>query len=422
MIAFKKTYALLATGVALGASAFLVTPAHATIGMLMHCQGTENCGTGGAGMAFAQGPVDAALNPALGAKLGNQAEIAMGWFWANVKANISGAAIPAYGNAHIANRDTGWQKSGADNFPNGSLAVNYKLDDKWSANLSIYPGGGGAASWKYSRTNFGTSGGTADSTDQSMDYQSLHISPSVAYKLDDSVNVGVGLIFAYSRLETDSLNNAFARAYHGPYDSWETFLGGGFRVGATWDMNPELTLGAMYQSPVWHQNMVKYANIFNGAINQPSQLGLGGAYKMTDQTTLALDVKMVNWGSVKAIGSAPASDGGFGWQSRPVIAVGIAHQMNDALTLRAGYTYGESPIDEDHVFANVLYPAITEHHLNAGASYAINSTMELGSSAYWAPKNSMRDLGQGDNFSLGGRGTELSHEQYGFQVSFKQKF
>lgn len=408
MTKINKTYSLLAAGLVLGAGAFVAKPASATLGMEMHCHGTANCAMGGAGMAMAQGAVNAALNPALGTKMGNQADLAVGWFWADV----SGKAVGALANQQ------GWQDSGADNFPTGSLGVNYVIDDKMTANISVYPGGGGASSWQYSRT----ANGAGDSTDQQIEYQSMHISPSVAYKMNDQVSVGIGAIFSYSRLETDSLNNAFARANAGPDDSWETFLGGGFRIGATWDPNDRLTVGAAYRSKVWHEAMRTYNNIFHGAIDQPSQIGIGGAYKATTDTTIALDAKMTNWGGVMAIGGQPAAEGGFGWNSVPTIAVGVEHNVSDAFAVRAGYTYGESPIDEQHVFANFLFPAITEHHLNAGASYAFTSDMEFGGSVYWAPENSMTDLGQGDTFSQNGRGTELKHEQWGFQVSVKKTF
>lgn len=422
MTALKKTYSLLAAGVALGAAAVVANPAQATLGMEMHCQGTTNCGMGGAGIGMAQGPISAALNPALGAKMGNEAEIAMGWFWSNVKGNVLGRNdIAALGNTRAAN-EAGWQESGADNFPTGSMAVNYRIDDKMTANLAIYPGGGGATDWKYSRTAAAINGGALDSTDQQIDYMSLHVAPSIAYKVDNNIAIGVGGIFSYSRLETDSLDNGFKRAFHGPDDAYETFLGGGLRIGMTWDPNEDLTVGVTYRSKVWHEAMVNYSNTFHGAIDQPSMFGIGGSYKASAATTVALDAKMTNWAGVNAIGMQPYANGGFGWNDVPTIAVGVQHKVNDAWTVRAGYTYGESPIDEEHVFANFLFPAITEHHINAGASYALSKDLEFGGSVYWAPKNSMKDLGQGDTFSQAGKGTEISHEQYGFQVSVKKSF
>ncbi|MBM3582096.1 MAG: hypothetical protein FJX37_09045, partial [Alphaproteobacteria bacterium] len=86
------------------------------------------------------------------------------------------------------------------------------------------------------------------------------------------------------------------------------------------------------------------------------------------QADLAGDVKHIAWQSVKSIGGKEPADGGFGWHNQFVFAVGAAYEVTDKLTGRIGYNYGKSPIDEEHLFANFLFPAISEHHLTAGAS------------------------------------------------------
>jgi long-subunit fatty acid transport protein len=52
------------------------------------------------------------------------------------------------------------------------------------------------------------------------------------------------------------------------------------------------------------------------------------------------------------------------------IKAGITWGATDALTLRGGISYGNSPIDEDTAMSNALFPAIMETHLACGASYA----------------------------------------------------
>jgi long-chain fatty acid transport protein len=44
--------------------------------------------------------------------------------------------------------------------------------------------------------------------------------------------------------------------------------------------------------------------------------------------------------------------------------------VNDALTLRGGYSYNENPISSSDVTFNILAPGVIQHHLTAGASYA----------------------------------------------------
>jgi len=125
---------------------------------------------------------------------------------------------------------------------------------------------------------------------------------------------------------------------------------------------------------------------------------------------------------VDTIATKPQADGGFGWNGITVIMVGAQHKVSDALQVRVGYNYGNSPIDEEHVFANILYPAIVEHHFTAGLNYALSDSFDVGGSAYWTPTAKKTDSGLGDSFSQNGVGSTLWHQQYGAQVSLKYNF
>ena len=422
MTALKKTYSLLAAGVVLGTAGFIAKPANATLGMYMHCQGTYNCGMGGAGLAMSQDAISASNNPALGGKMDSEASIAAGWFWADVSGDVNNQGGQASGGGYgFYNNDTGPQDSSADNFPTGSMAANYRVDDKVSANIAIYPGGGGGSEFKDPRTANsagGSSGGTVDSTDQGVEYMSLHAQPSLAYKLDKSTTLGVGAVLSYSRFRGDALGRNFARANN--VDAWENFLGAGVHIGAVWDINDDWSVAASYRSKIWHETMSNYNTQFNGAINQPPITAVGVVHKIGD-TTIAGDYKHLAWGSIDTIGRLKASEGGFGWDDQDVVALGIEQQISPELALRAGWTYGNSPLGEDNVFGSFLFPAVTTHHLNVGASYALGG-MDLGASAYWAPQNSVSDNGSGDAYSQMGKGTVLEMSQYGFQMSLSKDF
>ncbi|MBL6928409.1 MAG: outer membrane protein transport protein [Rhodospirillales bacterium] len=113
---------------------------------------------------------------------------------------------------------------------------------------------------------------------------------------------------------------------------------------------------------------------------------------------------------------------GFGWESKPVFTIGAQHRLNDALTLRAGYNYGPSPIPDDKVFANALFPAITEHHVAAGLSYGIDENWEVSASGFYAFENEQTDDGTGDYFSYAGEGVRVDMWQMGAQVGLSYNF
>jgi len=101
--------------------------------------------------------------------------------------------------------------------------------------------------------------------------------------------------------------------------------------------------------------------------------------------------------------------------------IGGEYAMSEATTLRLGYNPGDSPIGAGETFYNFLYPAIIEDHFTVGASQNIGDQMVLGFSAYITPKANQVDTGEGP-FGNITTGTTLSHQQYGFQLSFSNDF
>lgn len=381
--------------------------AHATYGMLPHCYGTVKCAMGGAGSAIGAAAVDAAVNPAVAADMGNEYQINAGWFWADVK------GTSAYNNtAGVV------ESSGADNFMNMSMAVNFKVDDNSSFNIALVPGGGGASKWPTSRTrNMGNA-----NIDQEITYEMLYLQPSYATKVGNAT-YGVGGILSYATIKTDSRTGAFGAS--GVEDTKAKFMGVGFQVGGKWKMGETGSAALSVRSPVWHQKADSYdGSVFNDPIDTPMMAQAGIAFDPFESTTVAMDVKWVNWSTGNTIGNQPnlanTASRGFGWIDQTIIMLGLEHRIDEAATVRVGYSHGNSPIEEGGTLANYLFPAITTDHITAGGSYNLGGGMEIGLSAYFAPKASQCD--DGSKFGTAAVGTCLSHEQKGFQLSFTNEF
>jgi long-chain fatty acid transport protein len=232
------------------------------------------------------------------------------------------------------------------------------------------------------------------------------------------------VVITRADMKTDTLDNSFGRALPGPSGVVDVAWGAGFQIGAVWDLNDQLTFAVDYQSRVWMQRFEKYTHAFPSTVDRPPVFQVGVDFKkVLPNTIIALDYKFINEEAVETMELQPASDpGGFGWKNIHVIALGLQHQFNSALTLRAGWSYGNSPIDDEHVFANVLFPAIVEHHFNAGSSMKFSNSIEFGASAYITPMTKRTDSGTGDSFSSNNAGTVLKHQQFGAQLSVKYSF
>ncbi|PIV82839.1 MAG: hypothetical protein COW52_11495, partial [Nitrospirae bacterium CG17_big_fil_post_rev_8_21_14_2_50_50_9] len=78
--------------------------------------------------------------------------------------------------------------------------------------------------------------------------------------------------------------------------------------------------------------------------------------------------------------NAKSIDLPFGWDNQVVVALGARYAVNKDLTLRIGYNWAESPIDEKDVFNNVVFPAIVEQHLGLGLTYNLGDHWALSGS------------------------------------------
>jgi len=326
----KKLQTALFSAVLAGGAAILAQPAQATYGQIMQCVGTNNCGMAGAGLGIAQD-----------ATSGNEAMVSMGWFNADVAAHLDGnstitAGIPGAGYMNIGPDDN---ESRANNFFNGSAGGNYRLSDKIAVNLSFYPGGG-ATDYDRPRTSSGVNGGAVDGTDHQIRWRMFNLQPSISWSPTKNQSYGFGVVITRADMKTDTLDNSFGRALPGPSGVVDVAWGAGFQIGAVWDLNDQLTFAVDYQSRVWMQRFEKYTHAFPSTVDRPPVFQVGvDIKKVLPNTIVALDYKFINEEAVETMELQPASDpGGFGWKNIHVIALGLQHQFNSALTLRAGWS------------------------------------------------------------------------------------
>jgi len=245
-------------------------------------------------------------------------------------------------------------------------------------------------------------------------YSSIQLwkmAPTLAWKVNEQLALGVSLDFDYQQVEFyeifDAASLALPRAT-GVY-------GGGVSLGAIYKVNDMVSVGASYISKQWFPDM-KYRN---GSVNNfpdgdnlaysnggtykldmdfPQQAAIGIAIKPMDALTLEADVKWINWKSThdevelsgdfttvntlsQAVNpNAKSIDLPFGWDNQVVVALGARYAVNKDLTLRIGYNWAESPIDEKDVFNNVVFPAIVEQHLGLGLTYNLGDHWALSGS------------------------------------------
>ena len=280
------------------------------------------------------------------------------------------------------------------------FGYNRMLSDDLSVGISVFGNGGLNTSYDSFGHPFSffpcqnPSDPTGCGANVGIDLIQLYIAPTVSYKVNERFSVGASLNLIAQSFEATGLfafDNALFSSAPGKVtnNGHDNSYGASIRLGLMYDINDRVTIGATYQTKGWMTEFDDYAGLFadGGDFDIPQNYGVGIAIKATDKLDIAADIMRIDYGSINAIGNSPntqlpfgADDGpGFGWEDQTIFKIGAAYQYNSALTLRAGYNYGENPVKTEGLgFAlNTLAPGVSEHHLTLGFTYDLDENSSI---------------------------------------------
>jgi long-chain fatty acid transport protein len=357
-------------------------PAAATNGMYLVGYGAETTGRAGANLAISDRSLALNFNPAGLTQLQGR----------HYTANLSVLA-PSLDFANGLNAKTDAESR---YFPLPAFAYvrGAAKDSPWAWGVGFLAQGGMGATFRNLNTPFGT----RDETFSEVRFATL--TPTVAYALSDDASLGASLNLGYA----DASFRFFPHtSFFNTQDPANSFFGvdlkraGGIqtslRLGGWWRVNPQLSLGAIYQTKTRSrfengdmtvnfaahpllQREVDYKADVEG-FTFASQAGLGLAWRPSEPWVVALDVKRYFWDgaidTVRVKAHDPSVQGApptlelpfvFNWQDQWVYALGADYRLTDQLTLRAGYNYGTNPVP--NATLTPLFPATVERHATVG--------------------------------------------------------
>lgn len=319
--------------------------AWATEGINLIGIGPIQQGTAGAGVASAKDSTWLILNPAGLTDLTRRVDASVQYF-APVR-TINSTANPGSGTQ---------EDSSAFFIPSLSASLGCCRKDSGHLGIGLYGTSGMGVDYNKPRVGF-------SSGDTRTELSIAKLTITYAEKLDNGWSVGAGPIFVLSRFRTD-IETFTALPNSAPADgSWDGAVGIGFIAGVNKKLNDKLTLGGSYMSEQFMQEFKEYRNLLDGSLNLPQQLTVGLAYNVRSNLEVALDYRWVGWSHLDTLGDQ------FGWEDQNIVKAGVTWGATERLTLRAGISHGNSPIDSDHGVGNALFPAIMETHLACGLSY-----------------------------------------------------
>ena len=375
-------------GTALLGATMLTSPALATQGYFPHAFGIKSKGVAGSDVAFAQSAMTISVNPAGLSDVDDQLNVGISLFSPNRKySSAGGIATPA-------------QTSKKTLFGIPNFGYSRKLNDRATFGFALYAAGGMNTS--YSGPTFGT-------TKSGIDLMQVGLSPAVSYKVTDMVSLALAPIFSISRFRANGLQAFAGAASTSPTNvtnnGYDWAYGFGGRVGVQVKPSDMFSFGGYYQSRIYMSEFSKYKGLFaeQGDFDIPASAGIGVAFKPVSGLTVTGAYKHVWYSKIKAIGNlqvlAPppllGADGGsgFGWKDVDIFSVGATYDVNDKVTVRAGYAYNTQPIPTTQTMFNILAPATIQHHITGGASIKLTDRMTLDLAGMFAPKTKVNGTG-----------------------------
>lgn len=226
--------------------------------------------------------------------------------------------------------------------------------------------------------------------------QTLIFNPTLAYKFNDNLSVGVGVSYISSSLDLDltylldltaipglgfydvpvTVDNTSGDAWAANagllYKGEKFSLGFNWRGGFTIDYDGELELD-MSNVPI----VLPELGTVNAPFSFPHILGIGAAFNLSDQLILTADVHYVLWSAFDTV-EVEADVPGLPLDFEPIpenfedsflIRAGMQYQMNENFALRAGFLYDETPQPVESM--DTMLPDSDRWALTAGFGYSV---------------------------------------------------
>jgi long-chain fatty acid transport protein len=413
-------------------AAALPMAAQATDGYFSHGYGMKAKGMAGASIALTHDAFGGANNPATMAFAGSQFSLGLDIFspWRTAE-RTGGAAFGLNGSA----------ESDSNYFFIPELAYNTMVNPDLALGITVY--GNGGMNTDYPGGQLPSPGACGPATGPGsgfnpspgpynllcgngslgVDLSQLIVAPTIAWRMQKDHSLGVSPLFAYQRFKAEGVQ-AFAGLSNSPGDvsnrGYDDSIGWGVRIGYYGQLTPQFALGATYQSKISMDEFGKYKGLFAeaGGFDIPSNWGIGFAFRPDPKWLIAVDYVEIKYSDAKSVNNPsnlilrcanPAgpdfsaclggSNGaGFGWQDVKVWKIGVQTEVDQKLTLRAGYNRSDNPIRAQDVTFNILAPGVVKDHVTAGFTYKLDAQDEITGAFAYVLENDVRGPSLFNNF------------------------
>lgn len=286
----------------------------------------------------------------------------------------------------------------------------------WALNKDLYLGVGVGAPFGLKTEYSNPWVGAAQST--MFDIKTYNVNPSIAYRVNEAFSIGGGVNWQRFSSEYTTVAATSAGGVASPVkltldgDAW------GWNVGGLFTLSPATKVGVSYRSAINYDLtgnlIVSGPAVGGGTLNRgakgsvklPDMLILSGTHQVSNKWQMLGDVSWTGWSSIPKIDVLNSTSGAklltltTDFQDTWRVALGANYQYTDAIKLKFGVAYDQTPV-KGAATRLVSLPDNDRTWFSAGAQWTPSkgSTLDLGVSYLYlkdaAIDNNQTALGRG---------------------------
>lgn len=210
--------------------------------------------------------------------------------------------------------------------------------------------------------------------------KTYNFNPTMSYKLNDMLSVGVGAQVEFMQVELTSRSGPTGTQI---LKAKGDDFGLGFTAGLLFKPTDTTDIGIGFRSSVSHVlkgegyfSPLNYSGDISAKFKSPETVTVGIKQDVTDQLTLLGGVEWANWSRFQELRIKwPTGDlaESYAWKDSWYFSAGAEYAYNDALTLRSGVAYEKSPVPD--ATRSVRAPDNDRYWLSVGASFKFSESM-----------------------------------------------
>lgn len=223
--------------------------------------------------------------------------------------------------------------------------------------------------------------------------------------------------------------------------------GWGAKLGFTYKLTDQLTLGANYRSKtnlsdMTTNNGTMTMDVISGGaamtvpmkgkvkvvnFQWPQSIGIGLAFQANERLLLTGDVKHIGWADVMknfhmkfTAKNGPLAGTTLDvkmdqkWRDQTAVSLGAEYKVTPDFALRGGVNLASNPVPNKYV--NPLFPATIENHVTAGFGYNLTKNDNIGFSLTYAPEVKVKGTGPLNN------GVKITHSQVNWSLGYSRSW